>query len=392
MASKNPKTIGLAIVTVALLTVNSACGGNATPASGSAAGAGPSGGTRIVSLTDPNLNMRAYSLSIPADWIFLGMVEQGTPCAVGAFPIMRLMSPDGLTGMKLLPRLDWAWSDGRNYQPKPNSACLPYKREMPASEVLKYMIGLVQVQYVREEPTPQLADIRRNAATRNSATFSNTVDMAAARVRYHIHKIDIDEVVNVLVTCTANDVMMVGWQHNCSAYTTRTWAPQGQYSDALFKTISKSMVIDQQWTARWNAVMAQRIQAMAEQSGQAVRAMGDQMAQQRNAQQAQWQQAQDLRNRQHEEFMATLQRGTDMSMQRAAQSANTRAQAADDWCDFALDQQKRMDPNTGVITKDSSAYTYTWVNQSGQRIQTNDVNANPNGNGTGIWTLQQNVR
>jgi hypothetical protein len=392
MNSKKSKTTCLVAGVVALLALNSACSLEAMPGSVSAAAAGPAGGTRIVSITDPNLNMRAYSLSIPADWVFLGMVEQGTPCAVGAFPIIRIISPDGLTGMKLLPRLDWAWSDGRNFQPKPNSACLPYKREMPASEVLKYMIGVLQVQYVRDEPTPQLADIRRNAAARSTAQFSTTVDMAAARVRYHIHKIDIDEVVNVLVNCTAYDVMMIGRQHNCSAYTTRTWAPQGQYSDPMFKAISKSMTIDQQWNARWNAVMAQRIQAMAEQSGQAVRAMGDQMAQQRNAQQAQWQQAQDMRNRQHEEFMATLQRGTDISMQRAAQGANARSQAADDWCDFALDQQKRMDPNTGVISKDSSAYTYTWVSQSGQRIQTNDVNANPNGNGTGNWTLQQNIR
>lgn len=373
---------------VVLLALSFACSGNSLSGSGAAA---PSGTTRVVSITDPNLNMRAYSLTIPADWVFMGMVVQGSPCAVGAFPIMRVMAPDGLTGLKLVPRLDWTWSDSRNYQPKPNSACLPYRREMPAAEVLKYMIGVLQVQYVRDEPTPQLADIRRAAAARTTPQFSNTMDMAAARVRYHINKIEIDEVVNVLVSCTANDVMMIGRQHNCSAYTTRSWAPEGQYSDGLFKTISKSMVIDPQWNARWNAIMAQRIQAMAEQSGQAVRAMGDQMAQQRNAQQAQWQQAQDVRNRQHEEFMSTLQRGTDMSMQRAAQSANARARAADDWCDYALDLQKRMDPHTGVISKDSNAYNYTWVNQSGQRIQTNDVNANPNGNGTGNWTLQQNV-
>ena len=74
------------------------------------------------------------------------------------------------------------------------------------------------------------------------------------------------------------------------------------------------------------------------------------------------------------------------------ESANARHQAADDWCDYSLDQQKRLDPRTGEITKDSSAYSYTWVNDQGKRVQTNDVNANPNGNGTGNWTLQENVR
>jgi hypothetical protein len=32
------------------------------------------------------------------------------------------------------------------------------------------------------------------------------------------------------------------------------------------------------------------------------------------------------------------------------------------------------------------------VNEQGDRVQTNNINANPNGNGTGNWTLQENVR
>ena len=104
-----------------------------------------------------------------------------------------------------------------------------------------------------------------------------------------------------------------------------------------------------------------------------------------------FQQSQDMRQRQHEDFDASLKRGTDMSMKQAAASADANHQAAGDWADYSLDQQKRLDPNTGKITKDSSAYSYTWVNDQGKRIQTNDVNANPNGNGTGNWTLQENI-
>jgi hypothetical protein len=103
-------------------------------------------------------------------------------------------------------------------------------------------------------------------------------------------------------------------------------------------------------------------------------------------------QSQQMRQQQHDDFMAVMQRGTDMSMQRTQDSMNARGRAADDWCDYSLDQQKRLDPNTGLITKDSSAYNYTWVNETGDRVQTNNINANPNGNGTGNWTLQENVR
>jgi hypothetical protein len=120
--------------------------------------------------------------------------------------------------------------------------------------------------------------------------------------------------------------------------------------------------------------------------------MGDEAMRRSKAQFNAFNQAQEMRQRQHEQFLASMQRGTDMSMARATESANARHQAADDWCDYSLDLQKRLDPRTGEITKDSSAYSYTWVNEQGKRVQTNDVNANPNGNGTGNWTLQENVR
>lgn len=112
----------------------------------------------------------------------------------------------------------------------------------------------------------------------------------------------------------------------------------------------------------------------------------------RNAQNSAFQQAQTLRQKQHNDFDATLKQGTERSMQRTADNMNARSRAADDWCDYSLDQQKRLDPNTGLITKDSSAYNCSWVNEQGGRVHTNNINANPNGNGTGNWTLQENVR
>ena len=81
------------------------------------------------------------------------------------------------------------------------------------------------------------------------------------------------------------------------------------------------------------------------------------------AQYNQFNQSQQMRQKQHEDFLAVMQRGTDMSMNRTGEAMNARSRAADDWCDYSLDQQKRLDPNTGLITKDSSAYNYTWVNE-----------------------------
>jgi hypothetical protein len=145
--------------------------------------------TRVVIITDPILNMQAYSLSIPANWIFDGAVVPGTSCNDGPFPVFRMMSPDGLTGVKQLPRLDWTWADNNGKPLKSGEECLPYKREVPAEEVLKYMVGVLEVEYVREEPVADLEQTRRNAAAQSSNMFAVSADKARAVVRYHIARV-----------------------------------------------------------------------------------------------------------------------------------------------------------------------------------------------------------
>jgi hypothetical protein len=57
-------------------------------------------GTQSVDLHDPILHMTAYTLSIPSGWNFSSAVIQGSSCVAGAFPVFRVVSPDGLSGMK----------------------------------------------------------------------------------------------------------------------------------------------------------------------------------------------------------------------------------------------------------------------------------------------------
>ncbi len=112
------------------------------------------GGTKVVNITDPILNMKAYSLTIPSNWVFQGAVIQGTPCIPAPFAVWRMSSPDGLTGFKQEPRLDWAWSENPNAPKQITQGCLDYKKEMPAIDVLKYMVGVLQVEFVNQDPVP----------------------------------------------------------------------------------------------------------------------------------------------------------------------------------------------------------------------------------------------
>jgi hypothetical protein len=142
---------------------------------------------------------------------------------------------------------------------------------------------------------------------------------------------------------------------------------------------------DMQWQQAWvNRNQQQANQAMAQ-----IRAQ-TQAAMQASAQKFQHDMA--VQQNMHDQFMATMQRGTDMSMARTADSMNARSTAASDWVDYSLDQKTVMDPGTGQVSKVSSAYNYTWVDSSGKTsFQTNDANANPNGTMQGTWTRQQTV-
>ena len=393
--------IAIAVLTATVVT---ACGSKVPPIDGAAdapvsakasASSSPAAatGTKTVDITDASLKMPAYSLIIPSNWLFDGAVGQGTPCVPGAFPIFRMSSPDGLTGFKALPTIAWAWWD-RPTNPQQAAAvqgCMDYKQNMAASDVLKYMFSVLQVEFVRFENVPWLANAQKNAAAQSNAGSTVTTDIAIATVHYHINNIQIEEQLKAVVGCLAFHSGTFDGKHYCTATVSRQWAPSGKWSAATFTPIDHSFKINQEWNQKWNAVMVQKIKDLYAANGKILQAQMDSSNAQLAAQANSFQLAQDMRQKQHEDFDASIKRGTDMSMKQAAATSNANHRAADDWADYSLDKQKRLDPNTGKVTKDSSAYNYTWVNEQGKRLQTNDPNDNPNGNGTGNWTLQENI-
>jgi hypothetical protein len=328
-----------------------------------------SGQTRQVEIVDPILKMRAYSMTIPANWFFEGLVMQGTSCVAGPFPVFRLMSPDGITEIKMLPRFDWKWSTLLPKVPNPASQdCLPLDKEMPASQFLQYMVAILGVTFVREAPPEHLAE---------ESGPGRKVDRAGFLVRYRINGIPVEEYLRATVTCR-DDARRPGQDakvthfHSCSAQVSRTRTRAGQLDapEATLAPIWRSLAVD-----NINAVSAQGSQMLAKMGGDANRAL--------QAQHDSLVQSQALRQRQHEQFLSVLPRGTDGSMKAARGSMDARSRMAGDWADYALDREKRLDPGAG--------HSYTWVDAFGKRYQTNDLNDIPNGRLKGDWTLQPNV-
>jgi hypothetical protein len=398
----------LAAILIALTFFGCSSGLETAVASGDAS---TSGGTRKEFIRDPSLNMNAYEITIPAKWHFQGVLYQSGNCVPTPFGVFRTTSPDGLTFVERMPVLGWAWGTGPMAATKQND-CLPMKQAISAQEFLKYLSATLKVEYVADEPVPAeieamaqkgLADARAVYAPKYAASHieqpKETRQLARAVVRYKNGTFVMKGQLSTMVDCTTTHVPGMksilrgmpdrpdSYLNQCNAGTRYLVAPENQFQAIEKLWDGKDMGGRglAEWSQAWVARNAQQAQAAMNRMNAAAMA-------QRQASAQQFAHDQAVRQHMHEDFLATMQRGTDMSMNRAAQIANTNHTIASDWVDYSLDQQTVRDPNTGQVNKVSSSYSYTWVDSSGKTsFQTNDVNANPNGALQGNWTRQQVV-
>jgi hypothetical protein len=371
-----------------------------------------SGGTQVQYITDPTLNnMNAIDVTIPAKWHFSGVLYQGGNCTSLPFAVFRATSPDGLSYVERMPALAWVWGTGPMTQYKPKD-CLPMQGSMSAQEFLKYMAATLKVEYVSDEPVPseendrvqkELSDATAMFAPRYAASHmqqpKNTAELARAIVRSKNGTFTMMGELRVRLDCT--ETFYPGMKSvlrgmadrpsstidKCTAGVRYTVAPEAQFAAVKKAWDAQGMGgrAEDAWQQAWMQRSNQQSQQMMAQMNQAAQAQMQASAQQFAHDQA-------VRQQMHEQFLSTMQRGTDMSMARAQQSMNARSTATSDWVDYALDQKTVMDPGTGQVSKVSSAYSYTWVDSTGKvSYQTNDVNANPNGVLQGNWTRQQVV-
>lgn len=96
------------------------------------------------------------------------------------------------------------------------------------------MVGVLEVEYVREEPAADVEQTRRNAAAQSSNMLVLSADKARAVVRYHINKIVIEEKLNVFVAYRY--FRNIG-QHSCSASVSRVWAPEKAFRMPRFSRL-----------------------------------------------------------------------------------------------------------------------------------------------------------
>ena len=217
----------------------------------------------------------------------------------------------------------------------------------------------------------------------------HSVDAAAADVRFKNGTYTMHGRLDGNVSCFSTRTPRMNAQpwisNNCSASVRYTVAPEAQFDSVYRQMGNVGAVINPAWVGAWKTALDQRTQQMIASSQASSQAA---IAAQQNA----FQQQQAVQLKQHEEFLATMQRGTDNSMNNAAQIAARQHTIASDWVDYALNQKTVADPGTGQLAKVPGGSSYTWRNSAGdQAYQTSDPNANPNGTLQGTWTRQVQV-
>lgn len=349
-------------------------------------------GTAEADITDPALNMHAYTVHIPAGWKFQSTVFQGPPCNELPFPVYRAYSPDGLTEMRMLPRFDWTFVSGNGQQHPGSNACLPLDRTLTARAFLGHLAALqgltiagdMEVAPRVKERTEQAADQMRQMGASIDG-FTVTGDVAAVRASGKNGTFEIEQRLRAWVLCHSAPWFKGSRLSGCFARVDVLRAPKGKL-DALARRVDDGDMNTAGSNPDYQMKMAQILKARGDARLAAqIQHNNDVM----RAQQQRFEQTMALQQHQHEQFMAQLQSSTDSSMRAANASMNARSTATSDWCDYALDLQTVT--GSGGTVKVSSAYGHTWSNAQGQWYQTNNPNADPNGVLGGTWTEQTRV-
>lgn len=351
-------------------------------------------GTTTAPIIDPAYGIKAFTITIPANWKFQGTVLPGPDCSRVAYPVFRAYSPDGLTEMRLLPAFNWTFHPSmRNFRPVPG--CVNYNGPIAAAQFLQKleeMIGDHGMHVVGPMPVGSLYEQRAAKIADNMSHISPNIrgstTTAAVRIETVNGSFIIEQRLRAYVECriagSGPDLNGGG----CSAHVDVERAPKGKL-DALCALVDAQDLIktphEDAWIQRVQQSLAQRARqdqielTRQEQAGNAMlkKQFDDFMA---------------TSQRNHDAFMAQQESSFRSSMNNAASSMNARSTASSDWVDYALDQQTVV--GQGGYAKVSNSYSQTWSSTVGNQTtwyQTNDPSANPNGILPGSWTQDVKV-
>ncbi|MBV9760362.1 MAG: hypothetical protein JO340_07360 [Acidobacteriaceae bacterium] len=352
-----------------------------------------SSGTRTVEINDSALNMNAFTLKIPADWKFVGMILRPHGCYAPMVPADGMsysaVAPDGVNAVMQLPGAHWAWSsDGTSPEGR---QCAPIAIDSATAFLLNIAVPhihptarIIGIQPLSAQDQQGLEEARRRQASMDMNNgqlhMRNLADLGKVRIEYVLDGKFVQEQLSTFVTCMVNDQPAFPALHRparsvatCQAH--GIWirrAPKGGL-DRLLEQLAALQPGPPQINRQWDQEVSQRMKAA--------------FAQYQAAQDRQFQSIQQHYRQVTANMIANGQRFNDNLVQTAqhAMAADRAQQAAIDHAAHlqvldSLNRQDFVDPQTGKKIETSNQYMHNWIStDKSEVVLSNDSTFDPNG-------------
>jgi Short C-terminal domain len=347
--------------------------------------------TRQVEIDDPQYQMRAYTMAIPANWRFAGTIARPRGChANGWGTVYTAESADGSTAVILLPSVQWNWNSRPDLQRQMAArGCPPVEFTSPEDFLLQVALPMMRPKaelLTIDPPSPQMQaglDQQLEKMREENAAMARqygqrpqelSLEGAAARIKYQRNGQTVEELVAVVVGCTGSRFagnMVAGPNEKRQCQTRGTYvsrAPLGKL-DAILPQLSKvrGFQTNQEWHTRLdNDLRMASDQAIAQSWADHNARMAESdrfMA----IQTQNWQAGEIARAGQVNRALAQGQ--ADMNARDAEAKAVQRA---------VLGQGLYRDPATGQQFVTSTRTNHMWQGSGGTFVGNDDPNFNPN--------------
>jgi hypothetical protein len=352
--------------------------------------------TRNVDVQDPQYQVTAYTLEVPAGWKHAGTVARDTGChASGPGLKDTMQSPDGQTVMAYLPGTQWVWTDNVYLRQMMD------KNHCPAVEIDSAVSFLINIALPNRHPKAAIVSVlsldaegqaslaaqldrARQQNTSLAARFGQKPQKlgltgARVRVRYIQNGKPMEEEMLAVVDCfeTQYGAMYAQPAYSrraCSARSTViTRAPQGRLDELLasqqLQTLRKGAHVNSEWMDRLTRDQRGAFQRAQAQSDLSFANMM-QKSQQDHAQLVAQGKAFQDREAQNFAKAQAMDRATQQTIDKGAH-----LQVLD-----SLGRQQFKNPDTGQIIEASSYYNHQWMSSDGSTlIQADSPTLDPNG-------------
>jgi hypothetical protein len=356
--------------------------------------ASASAGTRKVQVADPQYQMTAYTVDIPASWKFAGTIARVPGChGNGAAIKYTAQSTDGLSAVAVMPGAAWSWASSPAMQKSMQATnCAAIDIDNAASFLVNIVVPnlrpgakVVAMLPLKPEGQASLAEQLDKARQQNAAMARQygqqpqtlSLDGATARLQYERDGHAVEETITAVVDCTESQMAALFGQpayrrRSCSARSEVIMrAPKGSLDELLaqFKDLSKTVQINPDWQSR---VLNDQQAAFQKQQA----ANNQQFQQNLRNNQA----AFDQRIASNKAFQENMRARTDQALANDRAQQNAIDASAHATALHSLDRQEFTNPSTGQTIEASSQYSHQWMSSDGSTlIQTNDHAYDPNG-------------